>query len=126
MTDTDHFRRFYGVSSVMETEHGLQAELHDEKLSIDVVRPNVIRVTISRGGDFDPQPTFAVCVDPLAEHTPFQIDRDADLVRLLHIRSSRDPGPRPVPTRRAPHRRQRRRTDGAGREWSALGVRHTQ
>ena len=32
MTDTDHFRRFERVSSVMETEHGLQAELHDEKL----------------------------------------------------------------------------------------------
>jgi hypothetical protein len=49
MTDTDHFRRFERVSSVMETEHGLQAEVHDEKLRLDVVRPDVVRIAISRG-----------------------------------------------------------------------------
>ena len=62
----------------METEHGLQAELLDEKLRVDVVRPDVVRISISRGGEFDTQPTYAVCVDPLADRVPFQIDRDAE------------------------------------------------
>ena len=42
------------------------AELHGERLRIDVVRADVVRIKISRGGVFDESPTFAVCVDPLA------------------------------------------------------------
>ena len=79
---TDHFRRVERLSSVDETEHGLEAELLDEKLRIDVVRTDIVRISISRGGVFDTQPTYAVCVDPLADRVPFQIDRDESAVRL--------------------------------------------
>ena len=35
-----------------------------------MVRPDVVRIKISRGGVFDETPTYAVCVDPLAEPVP--------------------------------------------------------
>src|SRR3954468_15962521 len=63
---TDHFIRFERVDSVEETTHGLLARLHGELLRVDVVRPDVVRLQLSRGGSFDPKPTYAVCVDPLA------------------------------------------------------------
>ena len=46
---------------------GCSPTLHGERLRVDVVRDDVVRVKISRGGVFDEEPTFAVCVDPLAE-----------------------------------------------------------
>ena len=63
---TDHFIRFEHVDSVEEAEHGLLARLHGELLRIDAVRPDVVRLQLSRGGVFDPKPTYAVCVDPIA------------------------------------------------------------
>ena len=59
------FIRFERVTSVEETDRGLLAALHGEQLRVDVVRDDVVRVKISRGGVFDESPTFAVCVDPL-------------------------------------------------------------
>ncbi len=61
---TDHFIRFERVDSVEETGHGLLARLHGEQLRVDVVRPDVVRLQLSRGGRFDDTPTYAVCVDP--------------------------------------------------------------
>ena len=49
-------------------------ELHGEQLRVDVVRDDVVRFKISRGGVFDDSPTFAVCVDPLAEPVDFTVD----------------------------------------------------
>ena len=66
-----------------------RAELLDEKLRVDVVRPDIVRISISRGGEFDTQPTYAVCVDPLADRVPFQIDRDESAVRLEDVSTRR-------------------------------------
>ena len=66
MIPTDHYIRFERVDAVAETSTGLLADLHREQLRIDVVRPDVVRIKISRGGVFDESPTYAVCVDPLA------------------------------------------------------------
>jgi len=63
---TDHFIRFERVDSVEETASGLLARLHGEQLRVDAVRPDVVRVQLSRGGVFDEKPTYAVCVDPLS------------------------------------------------------------
>ena len=38
---------------------------------------DVVRFKISRGGVFDDSPTFAVCVDPLAEPVDFTVDYQA-------------------------------------------------
>ena len=83
MLQTDHFIRFERVDEVTPTSRGLLADLHGEQLRVDVVRPDVVRLKISRGGRFDEEPTFAVCVDPLADDVPFEVERDSDRVRLV-------------------------------------------
>ena len=79
---TDHFIRFERVSSVAQTPHGLLATLHGEQLRVDLVRPDLVRVKISRGGEFDESPTFAVCVDPLADAVEFTYSSDGEQARL--------------------------------------------
>ena len=83
MINTDHYIRCERVDSVTQTPTGILAELHGEQLRIDVVRPDVLRIKISRGGMFDEQPTFAVCVDPLASPIDFALEQDAERVQLI-------------------------------------------
>src|SRR4051794_13410207 len=71
---------FTRVDSVEETESGLRARLHGEWLRVDVLRADVVRLKISRGGAFDEQPTFAVVGE--LEGAEFTLQRDADVVRL--------------------------------------------
>jgi alpha-glucosidase len=73
---------FEQVDSVEQTERGLLAAMHGEQLRVDVVRDDVVRLKISRGGVFDESPTFAVCVDPLAEPAAFAFEREEGVVRL--------------------------------------------
>src|SRR4051812_48134123 len=73
---------FERVESVQETERGLLAALHGERLRIDVVRDDVVRVKISRGSVFEETPTHAVCVDPLAQGVDFRVERDDGVVRV--------------------------------------------
>jgi len=80
--ETDTYRRFERVESVEETPHGVLASLHGERLRLDVIRADTVRVKISRGGVFDEEPTFAVCVDPLSEATPFTMERDDEAVSV--------------------------------------------
>jgi alpha-glucosidase len=82
MIETAHFERFERVSSFQATERGLLAALHGEQLRIDVVRDDVVRLSVSRGGEFDESPTFAVCVDPLSERVDFQVEDGDGVVRL--------------------------------------------
>ena len=67
MIETDNYRRFERVDNVEETATGLLGRTHGELMRVDLVREDVVRVKISRGGVFDEAPTHAVCVDPLAE-----------------------------------------------------------
>lgn len=80
--ETEHYLRFERVDAVAQTDRGLLAELHGEQLRLDVVRSDVIRVKISRGGAFDDAPTYAVCVDPMGEPVEFEVERHDDVVRL--------------------------------------------
>ena len=80
--DTDNYVRFERVSSVTPTERGLLADVHGEQLRVDVVREDVVRFKISRGGVFDENPTYAVCVDPLAEPVDFTVEQDDDEARV--------------------------------------------
>jgi alpha-glucosidase len=80
--ETDNYRRFERVDDVEETASGLLGRTHGELLRIDLVREDVIRVTISRGGVFDEAPTHAVCVDPLAEVPEFSVEREDGVVRV--------------------------------------------
>lgn len=74
--------RFSRVDAVTRTERGIRAELHGETLEVDVVRDDVVRLRISRGGAFDDHPTFAVCVDPLSTPVAFQVEHDDGAVRV--------------------------------------------
>jgi alpha-glucosidase len=82
MVETGQFVRFERVESVEQTERGLLATLHGEKLRLDLVRDDVVRVKISRGGVFDESPTFAVCVDPLSDAVAFEVESGDGVVRL--------------------------------------------
>ncbi|MBA2561017.1 MAG: DUF4968 domain-containing protein [Propionibacteriales bacterium] len=82
MIETENYVRFERVDSTIETEHGLLAELHGERLRLDLVRDDVARVKISRGGEFDEAPTFALCVDPLSEPVEFAFESASGVVRL--------------------------------------------
>jgi alpha-glucosidase len=82
MIDTSHFERFERVSAFEATERGLLATVHGEQLRVDVVRDDVVRVMISRGGAFDESPTYAVCVDPLSEPVDFDVEDGDGVVRL--------------------------------------------
>lgn len=83
MLQTDHYLRFERVTSVEETDHGLLADLHGEQLRVDVLRPDVVRLKISRGRTFDESPTYAVCVDPLERPAEFAVERDDERVRVI-------------------------------------------
>jgi alpha-glucosidase len=80
MPETGSYLRFERVTSVAETGSGLVAELHRERLRIDLIRTDLVRFKISRGGAFDESPTFAVCVDP--ESVAFTTEGSGDVVRL--------------------------------------------
>ena len=82
MIDTGNYVRFERASSVHTTETGVVADLHGEQLRVDVVREDVVRFKISRGGVFDESPTYAVCVDPLAQRVPFTVEQGVSEVRL--------------------------------------------
>jgi alpha-glucosidase len=82
MINTANYVRFERVTSVTEAERGLLAELHGEQLRIDVVREDLVRVKLSRGGVFDESPTFAVSVGPLANDVEVAFERSDDVVRL--------------------------------------------
>ena len=81
--NTENYIRWERVDSVTQTTTGILAQLHHEQLKIDVVRADVLRIKISRGGTFDEAPTFAVCVDPLAAPARFQLERDEERVQLI-------------------------------------------
>ncbi len=82
MVEMAGFVRFERVDRVERTSHGLLAHLHGERLAIELVRSDVVRLRISRGGVFDPTPTHAVCVDPLGTDVPCEVAEAGDVVRL--------------------------------------------
>ena len=78
MTDTDTYRR-WRVDGVEETPRGLLA-FHGERLRIDVVREDVVRVKISRGGS---STTADLCRvrRPARGRVGFTVEREDDVVR---------------------------------------------
>ena len=86
MIETDHYIRFSRVDEVVETPTGMTARLHGEQLRVEVVRPDLVRFSMSRAGAFDEQPTHAVSADlgralRQAQGT-FTVEVDEDVARL--------------------------------------------
>src|SRR3954469_19850061 len=80
--ETDHYVRFEAAPAVEESETGLAAALGGERLRVDVIRDDVVRFKVSRGGAFDETPTFAVCADIDAERVPFGVEHGDGVVGL--------------------------------------------
>ena len=83
MLRTDHFIRFERVTSVRETDRGIEADVHGERFRVEVCRPDVVRLRMSRGGAFDDMPTYAVCVDPLAADVTWSAEPGEQVWRVV-------------------------------------------
>ena len=69
------------VTSVERSPRGLLLSVGEEKFRVDVIRPDVLRLKISRSGKFDEAPTFAAAFDMPAP-VPFQVTEGADVITL--------------------------------------------
>jgi len=70
------------ADNARRTDTGLIADLHggprSEQLRVDVVREDVVRLKISRGGRFDESPTFAVRGDLESIEVPYEVTVSGD------------------------------------------------
>ncbi|NNJ11721.1 DUF4968 domain-containing protein [Chloroflexales bacterium ZM16-3] len=94
--DTRYVTRLARVTAVSRTDSGVLAQVDQELLRVDVIRDDIVRLKISRGGSFDETPTFAVCADLAGCAAPaFSVEEDAHAVRVrtaqLVVTIRRDP-----------------------------------
>jgi alpha-glucosidase len=80
--NTDNYLRFARLSSIEKTEAGLLAQLGTEKLRVDVIDEDLVRIKISRGGAFDEKPTFALANEVELGATNFEIVTGDNLTTL--------------------------------------------
>ncbi len=63
---TSHYLSMDVASEVQRSPTGFTAALGTETLRVDVIKPGLFRIKISRGGRFDDQPSVAIDFDPIA------------------------------------------------------------
>ncbi len=63
------------VTNLVQSQDGIEANLGHEKLRIDVIKSDLLRVKISRGGVFDESPSYALAIDPIAVANTLGLDR---------------------------------------------------
>ncbi|MEI7772260.1 MAG: glycoside hydrolase family 31 protein [Chloroflexales bacterium] len=80
--DTTYFTRLERVTGVARIARGILAEVDHELLRVEVIRDDIVRIKISRGGRFDEDPTFAVCADLTSLTSAFSVEEDAQAVRV--------------------------------------------
>ena len=126
MIPTDHYLRFERVDEVRETERGIEASLHGERLQVDLVTDDVVRIRISRGGSFD-EPADVRRLRRPDGRTGRAPGRARRRCRpAAHERPPAHPRARPVPHRRAPSRRVTGRRDRRRRRRTPVGLRDPQ
>ncbi len=122
MIETDGYVRFERARPSPRHQEGSTAQVEGERLRIELVRDELVRVKISRGGVFDEDPTFAVCVDPLAEPVEFSVERARrECASATYVGDGRHARARSVPARRASRPTERRRGVGSGRRAAGTG-----
>ncbi|HEX3000062.1 MAG TPA: TIM-barrel domain-containing protein, partial [Armatimonadota bacterium] len=80
MADTinsDFFLPLRDAGEAVRIERGVDLAVDAERVRIEFIRPDVARVKISYGGDFDLQPTRAVVSDDFGP-VPFTLERDGE------------------------------------------------
>ena len=86
---TNYFHPFTRVTAVSRTARGVELEIDPafrERLRIDVLRDDVIRLKMSRGRVFDETPTFAVAADLETEKPDFDVEETDGFVRVRTAR----------------------------------------
>ncbi|MEY4310190.1 MAG: hypothetical protein RLZ71_116 [Actinomycetota bacterium] len=58
------------LSNPIRTERGFEATLGSERLRVDVIKSDVLRIQISQGGVFEEQPTHSLAVNPFDTELP--------------------------------------------------------
>ncbi len=106
LVDTRYFTRIGTVAGIVRSDRGLLASVDSEQLRVDVIRDDIIRLKISRGGIFDETPTFAVCADLQTAHADFTIEENDEWVRLRTARMT-------LTLWRTPFRLEAHRADGS-------------
>lgn len=69
------------VTSLEQNERGLLLTVGEEKFRADVIRADILRLKISRGGKFDEAPTFAADF-ALPPPVPFEVAENAETITL--------------------------------------------
>ena len=82
------------VDWIEQTERGILLGVGQEKLRVDVLFPDVLRLKISQAGAFDESPTYAACFEMPAP-SPFTLSDTPEEVVLetarLRLRISKQP-----------------------------------
>ncbi len=73
---------FLKVTSFKPSETGILAHLEAEFLAIDVLKPDLMRVMISRGGKFDSNPTFAISAETNTGFKDFNVSESNDKIHV--------------------------------------------
>jgi alpha-glucosidase len=76
-----HYAPLGDVSALSRFEGGIILNVGEERLRVEVVRADVLKLAISQAGRFDEQPTFAVVSLP-RESATFELDDEAETVTL--------------------------------------------
>lgn len=80
-TEKIHFYQNLGACALQP--RGFEAELEHERLRVEVVRPDVLRVSVSRGGRFAENPSAAVCAPlPVLAHGAFCVEETDETITL--------------------------------------------
>jgi alpha-glucosidase len=73
---------FFEITSFKPSETGILAHLDAELLAIDVLKPDLMRVMISRGGKFDSNPTFAISAEINTGFKDFNVSESNDKIHV--------------------------------------------
>ncbi|MDI1479319.1 glycoside hydrolase family 31 protein [Polyangium sp. y55x31] len=73
------------VDWIEQTERGLLLGVGEEKVRVDVLFPDVLRLKISQAGSFDESPTFATCFEMPAP-PPFEVRETPDEIVVATAR----------------------------------------
>jgi alpha-glucosidase len=79
--DRKHFFHLGHVTAWRRAERGVEFDVDGERFRVEVLRPDVVRLAISRDGRFDERPTHAVCREDPAP-VAFEVEETAESVRL--------------------------------------------
>ncbi|MEI6035196.1 MAG: glycoside hydrolase family 31 protein [Verrucomicrobiae bacterium] len=80
---TEHLHFYQTLGAITRLPAGFEAGLERERLRVEVVRPDILRVRVSRAGRFEEKPSAAVCAQPGSfGATDFTLEETPDTVTV--------------------------------------------